>query len=323
MGCGASASTQFNEASSFEKPVCGVPAMDVVQGSPVSMKTAESSAFVELFGRELLTKQGLKPTEEVLAGKSAIGIYFSAHWCPPCRGFTPQLADMYLKAFRSKGIEIVFVSGDQDGASFKSYYDEMPWTALPYERRELQEKLNTKYQVQGIPSLVILDPNGNTITTEGRKAVSKDPTGQAYPWVPPTAAEKAKIVSDALGADLMEKLQGKPFGLYFSAHWCPPCRGFTPKLAEFYKDGLKEKMEIIFVSSDRDQASFNEYFNEMPWLAMPFEKRVEKAALSDAFGISGIPSFVALNADGTVITTEGRRHVMADPKGEHFPAGWQ
>merc|ERR1712072_1280543 len=162
------------------------------------------------------------------------------------------------------------------------------------------------------------DPNGNTITTEGRKAVSKDPTGKAYPWMPPTAGEKAKIVVDTLGADLMQKLQGKPIGLYFSAHWCPPCRGFTPKLAQFYKDGLKDKMEIVFVSSDRDQASFNEYFNEMPWLAMPFEKRAEKDDLSDAFGISGIPSLVVLSTDLTLITSEGRRHVMADPKGESF-----
>ena len=30
----------------------------------------------------LLTKSGPKPTAEVLAGKKAIGFYFSAHWCP-------------------------------------------------------------------------------------------------------------------------------------------------------------------------------------------------------------------------------------------------
>ena len=66
-------------------------------------------------------------------------------------------------------------------------------------------------------------------------------------------------------------------GLYFSAHWCPPCRGFTPKLVEFYesfKSSKKgENFEIVFISSDRDDESFQEYFKEMPWLALPFADR--------------------------------------------------
>merc|ERR1712003_289491 len=127
----------------------------------------------------------------------------------------------------------------------------------------------------------------------------------------------------ALGPDLLAKATaGKPIGLYFSAHWCPPCRGFTPKLADFYKNGLNDKMEIFFVSSDRDQKAFDEYFTEMPWKALPFEKREEKATLSDMFEVQGIPSFVVLNNDGTVITTEGRSKVMSDPKGESLPQGW-
>lgn len=151
--------------------------------------------------------------------------------------------------------------------------------------------------------------------------MSKDPSGEKYPWVPPTAAEKAKAVLDILDADAT-KASGKAIGIYFSAHWCPPCRGFTPKLAEFYKDGLKDKMEIFFVSSDRDQKAFDEYFAEMPWQALPFEKREEKATLSEMFGVQGIPSFVVINNDGTVITTEGRSKVMSDPKGESLPHGW-
>merc|ERR1712014_506318 len=96
----------------------------------------------------------------------------------------------------------------------------------------------------------------------------------------------------------------------------------TPKLVEFYNSGLKEKMEIVFVSSDRDEIAFKEYFGEMPWQALPYEKRKEEEELSEAFGVKGIPSFVVINPDGTVITTEGRAKVMSDPKGENLPSGW-
>jgi len=269
----------------------------------------------------LLTKDGEKPTGEALAGKTAIGIYFSAHWCPPCRGFTPKLGEMFKNAFEAKGMAIVFVSSDRDEGAFKEYYGEMPWMALPYAARDKKDSLSKKFKVQGIPSFVIINPEGETITTDGRSAVMEDPEGERYPWIPPTPAEKAKMNRDALG-DLIGAAGGKPIGLYFSAHWCPPCRGFTPKLAEYYKNGLKDKMEIIFVSSDRDEASFKEYHGEMPWPALPFEKRKEKELLSKSCGVQGIPCFAVLNPDGSVITTDGRSKVVKDPKGDNFPEGW-
>ena len=71
--------------------------------------------------------------------------------------------------------------------------------------------------------------------------------------------------------------------MYFSAHWCPPCRGFTPELAQFYVKTRamvgNDKLEIIFVSSDRDEASWKEYFAEMPWLALPYNDRARKVRL--------------------------------------------
>jgi nucleoredoxin len=279
-------------------------------------------AFTTLLGAKLMSKEGELPTEKALAGKTAVGIYFSAHWCPPCRGFTPQLAQMYNDTFKSKGMEIVFVSSDKDDESFREYFAEMPWLAVPYSERDLKAELSKKYKVQGIPSLVILGPDGTIITKDGRAVVMEDPEAAKYPWTPPTPQQKASMVLDSLGSELVQKANGKPIGLYFSAHWCPPCRGFTPKLAEYYENGLKDKMEIIFVSSDRDSSQFDEYFAEMPWLALPFEKRQEKKALSDAFGVQGIPSFVVINPDGTTITTEGRAKVTSDPKGDTLPQGW-
>lgn len=72
------------------------------------------------------------------------------------------------------------------------------------------------------------------------------------------------------------------------AFQCGPCRGFTPQLVKTYKK-IKEdgkKFEIIFLSSDRDEDAFKEYFSEMPWLAMPFaDKRTKK--LSRLYDVSG------------------------------------
>jgi len=277
--------------------------------------------FNELFGEELLTKTGLKKTADVVSGKKAVGVYFSAHWCPPCRGFTPKLAGWYDADLKGKDMEIVFVSSDKDEDAFSSYYGEQPWVALPYANRAAKDALNKRFKVSGIPSFVILDADGAVITKDGRDAVSSDPKGEKFPWIPPTKAEKAKMLADNLG-DLVAKSNGKPMGLYFSAHWCPPCRGFTPKLAEWYSDGLKEKMEIIFVSSDKDEDAFNEYFKDMPWLALPYSKRDEKTALSEACGVEGIPAFVIVNPDGTILTTDGRSGVTKDPKAENFPEGW-
>ena len=79
-------------------------------------------------------------------------------------------------------------------------------------------------------------------------------------------------------------------GLYFSAHWCPPCRAFTPTLADWYNNFKKgpngSKFDIVFVSSDRDDSAFDEYYGEMPWLALPFSER-DKKVRADASKIAG------------------------------------
>jgi len=120
---------------------------------------------------------------DVLEGK-VLALYFSAHWCPPCRGFTPKLADSYRKSLQAKGLEVVFVSSDKDEASFQEYFREQPWLALDYADRKRKEQLSSTFGVRGIPSLVILDVDGSTITTEGRGAISCDPEGLEFPWHP-------------------------------------------------------------------------------------------------------------------------------------------
>lgn len=46
--------------------------------------------------QQLMRKNGeVVEANQVLKEKKVICFYFSAHWCPPCREFTPVLADFY------------------------------------------------------------------------------------------------------------------------------------------------------------------------------------------------------------------------------------
>jgi len=133
-----------------------------------------------------VSKDGEVNTEDALSGKEAIGVYFSAHWCPPCRGFTPVFAKKYAELKEAgKNFEVVFVSSDSDEEACTSYYGEQPWLLMPYSDRERKETLSEKYDCQGIPHLVILDgTTGEVITTNGRAGISGANTVADFPYHP-------------------------------------------------------------------------------------------------------------------------------------------
>merc|ERR1712230_115826 len=100
--------------------------------------------------------------------------------------------------------------------------------------RATKNALSKKFKVRGIPTLVILDgKTGETITLDGRDGVSSEP--EAFPWKPPSVQDILSSLPpfvDKEGEEVSLSERPGPLLLYFSAHWCPPCRGFTPKLAE-------------------------------------------------------------------------------------------
>merc|ERR1719473_1879377 len=146
--------------------------------------TGDASAFVELLGDTLLSSSGTVSTSSALGGR-VVGLYFSAHWCPPCRGFTPLLSKAYTATLKAKNVEVVFVSSDQNESAFKSYFKQMPWLALPYSARSIKDRLSQKFSVKGIPTLVLLGSDGTLITTDGRGHVMSDPKGNWVPKLPP------------------------------------------------------------------------------------------------------------------------------------------
>jgi Thioredoxin-like/PUB domain len=82
-------------------------------------------------------------------------------------------------------------------------------------------------------------------------------------------------------------------------------------LAEMYHT-LKEAhpthgLEIVFISSDRDISSFQNYFASMPWVALPMSSPSfagSKQRISNMYGVRGIPALVVLDAmSGQVVVS--------------------
>ncbi|KAE8686574.1 hypothetical protein F3Y22_tig00111057pilonHSYRG00020 [Hibiscus syriacus] len=78
-----------------------------------------------------------------LGGKTIL-LYFSAHWCPPCHAFTPNLV--------------------------QAYYSAIPWLAFPFDDAR-KSSLSRRFKLQSIPMLVAIGPTRKTITKETRGLV--------------------------------------------------------------------------------------------------------------------------------------------------------
>jgi len=81
-----------------------------------------------------------------------------------------------------KDFEVVFVSRDKDESSFTEYFSSMPWLAVPFSDVSLRERLCSKYDVIGIPALVVIDSTGEVIAPNARSAAAKDSQGLNFPW---------------------------------------------------------------------------------------------------------------------------------------------
>ena len=115
------------------------------------------------------------------------------------------------------------------------------------------------------------------------------------------------LISNSAEVPLSSLASTKLVALYFTAHWCPPCRTFTPKLINFYKavNESEKNIEIVFISFDRDEDDMLEYLDVMPWAAVPFTNEALREDLKEKFGVTGIPMLVVLKPDGSEITRDG------------------
>jgi len=153
-------------------------------GAMAEEPTAPAS-LAELLGDSFVNAAGETVSAEALEDKKVIALYFSAVWCPPCRNFTPRLVEA-ANELREDGkpFEVIFVSSDRSADAMQKYMTDynMPWLAIPYGNAKIRE-LSARYSIRGIPALVVIDSDGNTITTQGRGAIGSRGAKAYDQWV--------------------------------------------------------------------------------------------------------------------------------------------
>jgi nucleoredoxin len=154
----------------------------------------QAGKVAESLGGKLVALDGkeVKPDADALEGKSVIAIYYSAHWCPPCRAFTPELAEFYKSAAKKyPKFQLIFVSRDKNADAMKEY---MEWGKMEFPALQFGEKnpLVQSLSANGIPYLVVVDADGNQLAG---KAAGED-------WKNPseTLDELKKILKEKGGA---------------------------------------------------------------------------------------------------------------------------
>uniref|UniRef100_A0A2P2JCC1 protein-disulfide reductase n=1 Tax=Rhizophora mucronata TaxID=61149 RepID=A0A2P2JCC1_RHIMU len=269
----------------------------------------------------LIRNNGDQVKIDSLKGKK-LGLYFSASWCGPCRRFTPTLVEVYNGLAPKGDFEIVFVSADEDDASFKSYFSLMPWLAIPFSDSSRRKHLDGFFKVSGVPHLVIIGESGEVLSEDGTEIIGEHGV-EGYPFTLERIKElqeqeeaarrnqslRSLLVSQSrdyvissLGRKVpVSELEGGTVGLYFSFSR-RPCVDFNTKLVEVYEQ-LKtrgEKFEIVLISLDNDEETFQHSFGGMPWLALP-SKDKSCSKLARYFELSTVPTLVVIGPDGKTL----------------------
>lgn len=212
------------------------------------------AAFTALLGAKLNGMEGEVETAASLEGKAAVGLYFAKKGVEACKEFTLKLMTAYAEALKGKGLEVVLVSLDATEEDYDGLFEEMPWLALPFGSTAEKEALQVKFEVGDTPLLVILNPEGESNTTEGVAKVTEDPGGEEFPW------EDRSLPEDTI----LERMGPMPpeageDGL----------KGFFLNLKNYPKLGLTD-------SADKDDSLIFSGMNPRPYVEVPKAQILEE-----------------------------------------------
>lgn len=139
---------------------------NLVEKATAIKKTAVGSKFVDFAFQD---KDGnpVKLSDHAGKGKYTL-LEFWASWCGPCRADIPHLKEAY-ELYYPAGFEVISISMDDDKAKWlKAVADEqMTWLQVS-DLKAFTGDFSKIYNFNGIPTCVLLNPNGEIVTRNMR-----------------------------------------------------------------------------------------------------------------------------------------------------------
>lgn len=173
----------------------------------------------------------------------------------------------------------------------------------------------------GLAALVAsLSPEAAAQAAAPAPAAKAAPTPPAAP--PPATPAAPTVMSRRLAGKLVRlhanafqpleasRLNGvKFYALYYSASWCGPCRQFTPRLVDAYRELKADypEFEVVFVSADNSAGEMRDYMkgDHMAWPALKFDAIPTSGEIMQYCG-DGIPCLVLVDEKGKVLSDTNR-----------------
>jgi cytochrome c biogenesis protein CcmG/thiol:disulfide interchange protein DsbE len=156
-------------------------------------------------------------------------------------------------------------------------------------------------------------PSGGTVVPSGDRGFGEVtvegeplpalPAGGSDPAVGLAAPSVSGVSFDGSAVELADDGKGKV--VIFLAHWCPHCRAEVPRIQSWLDDnGMPTDVDVVAVATGSDDTRPN--YPAGPWLrtegwSVPTLLDDQDDTALAAFGSSGFPFFVAIDAEGQVV----------------------
>lgn len=136
-----------------------------------------------------------------------------------------------------------------------------------------------------------------------------------------SAAPQFDLVTLAGEAYSKESLKGRPALLVFWAPWCPVCRKELPILGQFYQQEKPAQLRVIAIGFADRRGNVEAYVKSHPETFVFPTAFDEDNWISQAFKVTATPTFVLLDASGTIQVVHRGGGINQNSKYREFLAG--